>query len=178
MERHDNRAVTNFQERQEVDSDVPEIDVEHVRFVPVQRGKNAPRLGSVNGDGESPNLLLPDTPEGVGARLGNYKERIKRKLGHVFLFLSENYRSHRAQRLELAVDVQHFLFQKGRQVGGYDGLSSAVERGSGRLRKIHGALGSGETGSMRGGEDLSRTGQIGLELGRFRPERLEALSSS
>ncbi len=121
VKRDNYRNRANLDQRQKMDADVPEIDVEQARFCRLQRSCRPSRLGTIDHDRPTEDLLLPEPPELMRARLWQDEDAIQRELIGVFALLAQNHRRKFAQRTNLPVNMKHLRFQKSRHVLGGHG---------------------------------------------------------
>lgn len=131
MEADHDRQIANFQQGQQMDADVPEIDVQDSRLRGVQRGKEAARFRPIDGDGPAEELLLHEAPELMGPWLRQHDDRLEGELRGVFAFLAKNHRPERTEGADLSIEVEHLRLEESDHVLRSDGEFD-LGHGSGR----------------------------------------------
>ena len=112
VEADDHGKVADFQEWQEVHADVPEINVNELRLLLVQRFLQTPCFASIDSDGTPANLFLPNTTELMREWLWLENDGIERELIGVFAFLAEDHGTKCAQSGDLPINVEHLGFKE------------------------------------------------------------------
>ena len=116
-------------QRQELDPNVPEIDMQHGTVHPLNLCGDPARFRAVDHDRAIADLLHPDAAQAVSGRFGQHRQgvRVKGKPRGFLPFLAEHHRPPAPQRGDLPVDVEHLRLEK----------SGAILDGDGAFVLLH-----------------------------------------
>ena len=115
-------------ERQEMDGDVAEVDVEEARVGGVEDAADFRCFAGGKLPGRVAQLPIPNTAEEVAAGFRHDVDGIEWEALGFFALLRDDDGTHAFERRDLPVDVEHLRFKKGRAIGRDDGRW---------LRRIH-----------------------------------------
>jgi len=132
VEADDHGQWAIFQQREEMDADVAEEDVEHLGVASLHGGEEVARFGAVDGDRTPEQLFLDEPPELVGARFGEDFEIGEWKLFGVLALLAKDDGAEGAEAGDLPIDVEHLRLEEGDDV-----LDGDREGGGIRWRSAH-----------------------------------------
>ncbi len=120
VERNNGRVSPVQDERQEMDRDVPEINVQQLRFGVVQYALELQDLAVGNLPGRCAQFSKPKAAQEMRRRFSDDKDRVERKPLCLFALLGDDHRPKPLQRGYLPVNVQHLRLEKRRAVAGDD----------------------------------------------------------
>ena len=120
MERNHRRRSPVQDERQEMDRDVPEINVEQLRLIFLEQMLDLQDLAVRNLPGRFSHRPKPEPPQEMRRRFSDDKDRFKRKPLRLLALLRDDHRPKPLQRGYLPVNVQHLRLEKRRAIAGDD----------------------------------------------------------
>ena len=120
MERNNRRLSPVPDERQEMDRDVPEINVQQLRLVLVEQMLDLQHLAVRNLPGRVAHCPKPEAPQKMRRRFSDDEDRRKRKPLRLLALLRDDHRPKPLERGDLPVDVQHLRLEKRRAITGDD----------------------------------------------------------
>jgi len=116
MERNDSWIRPGSNQRQKMDGDVSEENVEQSRVFTLEDLDDRPQFAGGKLPRPVANLSKPETPEKMRGRLPDDVDLIKWKFFGIFPLLRNYDRPNTAKSGELPVNVQHFRFKERRAI--------------------------------------------------------------
>ncbi len=100
-------------QRQKMDRDVTEKNVQKLRAFPVQNRGDRPYFPHRQLPGLVANLPKPEAPQKMSGRFLDNLDFLERKLFRILPFLRDHDRLHALETGDLPIDVQHLRLEKG-----------------------------------------------------------------
>src|SRR6476646_11731190 len=105
-------------QREEMNRDVSEVNVQHLCFTVIQDALEEPDFASRNWPGRLTQSAKPKSPQEMKRRFANDKDGLERKTIRIFAFLRNDDRSKAVECGDLPVDVQHLWLEERRAIAG------------------------------------------------------------